>query len=165
MQSPTQKLKEKLDTRFSVKLPNGTYVSIDYNPYENSIGLATQYHNYSSANHRMFPLTCFKGSAPIKDVEPKGSVLLSTKLLSIAKATVLQKNDTILFFHENQQNPIDFITREAQTTSTIRDIEMWKSTEGNLVATVFFEKGLRKYMIFKGESLDVDRIEDGTDDK
>lgn len=166
MQQPTQKIKEKLDIQASVKLPNGTYVSIDYNPYENSIGPATQYPNYSSSNHRMFPLTYFVGTtAPIKDVEPKGSVLLSTKLLSIAKATVLQKNDTILFFQTDQQNPNDLRTQEAQTTSTIIDIEMWKSTDSNLVARVFFEKGLKKHMIFKGESLDVDQIEDGNDDE
>jgi hypothetical protein len=98
MQQDVIEIKEKLEIKSSVKLPNGDFVCLVYDPLKAMIRQQTAF-----TPNADFPLNKFITAAPTMDVSPKGFVTVSNKLIATV-ATVFTLHDHALFL--KLENPI-----------------------------------------------------------
>ena len=156
MQQDVIEIKEKLEIKSSVKLPNGDFVCLVYDPLKAMIRQQTAF-----TPNADFPLNKFITAAPIMDVSPKGFVTVSNKLIATALATVFTQHDHALFL--KLENPIlDLFTKFSfSTNNQIRDITMARTSRGDLLATLLTQKNseiTECNVLFEGETLNIKRV-------
>lgn len=140
MEQTTQQKKETLAIQSSVKLTDGTFVTLTYNPYLELIVQEARTFDGVIVSGLMCPLKNFSTDAPIKEVTPRGFVRLENKLLAIARATVSQLHDHALFFHVVDPVSANFICNFARTNGEIKEISM-QTCAGELSASLFLQNG------------------------
>lgn len=152
----------ELPVRSVVKLPNGTYETLSYNPFTNFISQETKMGNGNRLGCISLPLHTFKTNGPIQDVFPYGFVQLKDRLLAIAFATVRNKKDNALFFWMEDPSVPTVGYKSISTDGEILDIKIIRSTAGNLAISLIFqsENNIGTASVeFIGESIDIDKRE------
>lgn len=164
MKPPTELKPENLDIQPSVKLANGSFVNLSYNPYTRTIVQETrntQGHVEESLSKKL-PLDMLINIAGIKKIILDGLLPLEGKLLGIARATVLAKNDHAIFFHLEDPKEPSWTYNVATCGGKIKSIEMAKTAKGDLLASLMVKMKscpVKKfYLHFTAETTHIKRV-------